>query len=485
MRHAVVTTADTLGSMWKRIRPLVLLVALAAGCGDDGHQPIDAGIDAPPDSSIDGGVDPRPVVAEIPATPNRDLDLLFVIDDSPSMLDKQANLVANFPAFINVLASLPGGLPNLHLGVVSTDLGTKGSEAPPLTTSVGQVGQGGCSMSGKAGNLLTSGAAVTGTFISDIKQGDGSRLRNYTGSLDAVFGQMARLGAGGCGFEQPLSAMKAALDNNPANAGFLRPSALLGVVFLTDEDDCSIRTPTMFAPESPSLGPLQSFRCTRFGVTCSVGGTTPDQMNQVGAKSGCTGSVGNQFMTDVAPFRTFLTSLKGDTRLIVTASIMGPTTPFATELRTPPGGGSPMSAISHSCTYNGAQGLEVADPPVRIQQFLDLFPNASASETICQQSLSGSLGVIGQLVSRGIGAPCIVVPLADVDPSTPGAQHDCVVEETSGSTVTPIAACGSPPCWRFETDPTTCTLGAHLKLVVDRTSAPDPASVTRMRCRVP
>ncbi len=483
MRHAVIAATDTLGPMCKRLPALVLLLALGA-CGDDGQQPLDASIDAPPDSSIDAGMDPRQVVAQIPATPNRDLDLLFVIDDSPSMLDKQANLVANFPTFINVLNSLPGGLPNLHLGVVSTDMGTRGSEAAPLTTNIGQIGNGGCGGSGKSGNLVTN-AAVNGTFIADIKQSDGSRLRNYTGTLETVFGQMARLGANGCGFEQPLSAMKAALDNNPANAGFLRPDALLGVVFLTDEDDCSIKTPAMFGPESPTLGPLQSFRCTRFGVRCTVGGTTPDAMNTVGAKSGCTGTTGGQFMTDVAPFRTFLTSLKGDTRLVVTAAITGPTTPFAVELRTPPGGGTGNPAVAHSCTYTGAQGLEVADPPARIQQFLDLFPDASASETICQQDLSGSLGVIGQLVSRGIGAPCIVVPLTDVDPNMPGAQYDCVVEETVGTVVTTIPACGTAPCWRFETDTTTCTQGAHLKLVVDRASPPDPASVTRMRCRVP
>ena len=39
------------------------------------------------------------------------------------MLDEQTNLKNNFPNFINVLNSIEGGLPNIHLGVVSTDLG--------------------------------------------------------------------------------------------------------------------------------------------------------------------------------------------------------------------------------------------------------------------------------------------------------------------------------------------------------------------------
>ena len=58
---------------------------------------------------------------DIPVTVNRDLDILFLIDDSPSMADKQNNLAANFPNFINVLNTIEGGLPNVHIGVVFTN----------------------------------------------------------------------------------------------------------------------------------------------------------------------------------------------------------------------------------------------------------------------------------------------------------------------------------------------------------------------------
>jgi hypothetical protein len=74
--------------------------------------------------------------------------------------------------------------------------------------------------------------------------------------------------------------VRAALDGNPANAGFLRPGATLGVIFLTDEDDCSVRSPTLFSPANAVLGPLESFRCTRFGVTCEDGGGTPDEIRE-------------------------------------------------------------------------------------------------------------------------------------------------------------------------------------------------------------
>jgi hypothetical protein len=70
-------------------------------------------------------------VLTLPAMPNRDLDLLFLIDNSPSMTDKQASLVANFPRMIDTIAMLPGGLPNLHIGVATSDMGTKGHAARP------------------------------------------------------------------------------------------------------------------------------------------------------------------------------------------------------------------------------------------------------------------------------------------------------------------------------------------------------------------
>src|SRR5512139_3843232 len=79
---------------------------------------------------------------DIPVTVNRNIDLLFVIDDSGSMADKQMNLATNFPNFVNVLNTIDGGLPDIHMGVVSSDMGTKGLDGAP-GPGVGTVGQGG------------------------------------------------------------------------------------------------------------------------------------------------------------------------------------------------------------------------------------------------------------------------------------------------------------------------------------------------------
>ncbi|MBA3456991.1 MAG: hypothetical protein H0T42_28135 [Deltaproteobacteria bacterium] len=90
------------------------------------------------------------------------------------------------------------------------------------------------------------------------------------------------------------------------------------------------------------------------------------------------------------------------------------------------------------------------------------------------------------LLSRALGSPCLGVTLKDVDPATPGPQHDCIVEDVNGATVTPIPECGTAAtCWRLVANPTVCTLADRLELVVTRASAPHPATVTRMRCLLP
>src|SRR5690606_21079623 len=125
---------------------------------------------------------------------------LFVIDDSPSMLDKQTNLRNNFPNFINVLNTIEGGLPDVHLGVVSSDLGTSAASGSP-GPGIGS-GPGSCSANGKNGNLQLGQATamVSGTFISDIRASDGTRTTNYAGTLSQAFSAMASIGASGCGF---------------------------------------------------------------------------------------------------------------------------------------------------------------------------------------------------------------------------------------------------------------------------------------------
>ncbi|HPH70662.1 MAG TPA: hypothetical protein PLF40_33150, partial [Kofleriaceae bacterium] len=151
-------------------------IALAA-CGGGGGG--GAGLDARLPADIE--------IKTLPAAMNRDLDILFVVDNSDSMQAAQTSLIANFQQFISVIKSVEGGLPNLHIGVATTDMGTRNG---------GSVG--GCVASGDNGGLKTGGLAFTGgvNYISDVADpATGARIINYgIETLHSAFGKTANVG---------------------------------------------------------------------------------------------------------------------------------------------------------------------------------------------------------------------------------------------------------------------------------------------------
>src|SRR5688500_4611074 len=86
-------------------------IALVA-CGDGGT------LGQQPDGGGDGGSDVRRPT-EWAFSPSRKLDILFLIDNSLSMQPMQEALAMNLGNFMMPLRNLPGGLPNLHIGVIS------------------------------------------------------------------------------------------------------------------------------------------------------------------------------------------------------------------------------------------------------------------------------------------------------------------------------------------------------------------------------
>jgi hypothetical protein len=148
---------------------------------------------------------------DFPVAINRDLDLLFVIDDSPTMADDQATLATNLPLFMTVLETIEGGLPNVHIGVVSTDGG-----------GALRVGDEACRPEGAP-------------YLVDVAERDGGRTVNYPGTLPEAFVCNAALGASDGEHRQHLRSMQGALEAD----GFVRDDAYLGIVIVTDGDDAS------------------------------------------------------------------------------------------------------------------------------------------------------------------------------------------------------------------------------------------------------
>lgn len=415
------------------------------------------------------------------AVPNRDLDILVVMDNSTSVLELQIAFREAFPQLLAILDTLDGGRPSLQLGITSTDLGTTGSLAPTSPgPSIGS-GPGSCSGLGDNGRLFT-GASFQGPFVQDIENSDGTRTTNYAGSLADAFGSATNLGSNGCGFEQPLRAIERALAN-PANVGFVRSSANFATIVMVDEDDCSVRDAELLSASATDLGPLQSFRCTSQGVECN------EDINVPGAKTGCRARRDSRYVDDPQVYVDFLRNLKPDPRMVAVAAIVGPPS-IEVELRAPPGGGTPISALKHSCSFSAPSApVAVADPGLRIDELVvNLHSPNSLVLSVCDSNQRPQHAAIGRSLKKLIGDPCIdTASLADGS-ADPGVQPSCTAYDETAGTRTELPACSvdaSRDCFDLVTDEAACPYVAdHLRVRVQRQAPPSADTWTYVRCAI-
>ncbi len=218
------------------------------------------------------------------------LDLLFVVDNSVSMADKQALLSTAVDELllriVNPRCVDPSGkaiaqpkapldpcpsgsqrelspVRDLHVGVISSSLGAHGGDVCDAATA-------------PAGSTTNDRAHLMGSIRTGLNSFDGNGFLawdpdgRYGGETDAaglvqnVVTHILAAGENGCGFEAPLEAMyRFLVDPEPwqsvsksngenqlvgtdqvvlaQRAAFLRPDSTVAVVLLSDENDCSIR----------------------------------------------------------------------------------------------------------------------------------------------------------------------------------------------------------------------------------------------------
>jgi hypothetical protein len=409
----------------------------------------------------------RSPVAVLAPAPNNKVDVLFMVDDSSGALDYQTDLKNAVPQFIDRLVTQPGGLASVHVGVVTSDLGTSAAgDALPAP------GVGTCAATGKNGVLQGAAALADDRYIDDELNPDGvTRHTNYDGMLSDALGQLVSVGQAGCGFEQHLEAVRRALQNDTENHGFLRPDANLAVVLVGDEDDCSVADTALFGQDLSTMGPLQSFRCTRFGVTCDDGGATPDEMNEVGPKTGCHSNEQSPYLIGVADYAAFLTSLKPDPLMITVGAIVGDPSSVSIELRAAPGSSTPIPALVHSCSYQVSGNTLVADPGIRDVELANMFDRHVVG-TICQNDLSKPLLEVARQINSMTGSSCLFRDIPE--------PHDCVASDDSGA----VEACtsdSSTDCYVIAADAAACPDGQHLRLDYRGT----PTSKLTLSCKLP
>ena len=476
------------------------LVAVGAGC-DPRALRYASGAGAAGTSGA-GGEGDRATYELVPA-PVRKLDIVFVVDTSQEMSSIQVKLAAQIPVFMNVLKMVPSGgsglvLPSLHAAVVSADTGAGAFDLP---------GQG-CPLRGGRGQFRTNGrTACPGAGLDPtqplhyLTAYDNERDKNYSGDIGKALSCLALLGEDGCFVSSPLEAVRWALDpmNPPAgHQGFLRSDALLAIIVVGRQDDCSLPdSSTLFDP-NPSydslaspLGPFTGFRCNEFGDWCTVGtASLPPSVVPTQVPVDCEASqLPSNRLTQISDEVAFLKGLKSDPTRVFVAAIAGPATPYVTTrvAHTEPTGVIEMiPALAPSCTANaGESGL----PAVRLQQWVQGFGNHGLVQTICAPTFAPAFTQVAQALSQ-LDLPQCLGAVRDANPATPEIDADCVVTDqvpsaTGGTASMPLPECAGAdtprPCWSVNAN-AACDHG--LGLFIDRAFDAPAGTTTTASCQI-
>ncbi len=406
----------------------------------------------------------------------RALDVLFVIDSSGSMAEEQAAIASSFASFRARLAQTEGGVPDLRVAVVSTDLGT------------GAWSIGGCTALGDAAQLLNRGCLDVGARWMEDREDPGCtgapedcRVRNFPGTPEEAFACLSALGTAGCGFEQPLEAMKRALDQNP---DLLRDGAALAVIFVGDEDDCSAigdtlfdTTPAQDSLDSP-LGPLASYRCFEHGVVCD-----PDAPRVPGIKEGCVPREDSAYVHPVARYVELLDGLVAAGRPVIVAAITGPTDVIEVIDSVP----DQRLELDRTCRSD----VGYAEPAVRLHAVAEAtggvtFPICNSGTDEAAAVMTEAAATIVARLRDALDGACLDGVVHDVDADRPGVQVDCVVIE--GADLAEIPACddtgGAAPCYRVARADACADTATGLAIFVERDATPAPGTKVSASCLV-
>jgi hypothetical protein len=175
------------------------------------------------DGDGDGDADPKldlPPGSE--TVPCSVVDLLFVIDNSNSMIAEQGNLIASFDGFIAGIQTYLDEANDYHIGLVTTDAYALNAD--------------GC---------RELGALVTDSAAGNCGPWTNGRFITLADDLAGAFTCAANVGGDGNGDEHQVEAALRAISPELAepgacNEGFLRDDALLVLVIITDEDDGAV-----------------------------------------------------------------------------------------------------------------------------------------------------------------------------------------------------------------------------------------------------
>jgi hypothetical protein len=408
---------------------------------------------------------------ELSLTINKDVDILFVVDNSGSMAEEQLALATGFDALVEVLER-PGAAVDYRIGITTTDDGnpwcgdTTPEEGALQLTSCRSRPEDFEPLDGEVDPVTHPCLEACPEEWTDIEilptaiQGsDELRPRDWIESSEGLtnlpeglsvtqaFQCFAPQGITGCGFESPLESMwktvvRSQTEDDPAY-GFIRPNAVLSIVHVTDEMDCSYDSDweSIFLPDGnrvfwsdPEAASPTSAVCWNAGVACE--GTSPYEDcravdldvdgNEVEAADADDLAVlrpvsryvdilqdSENSKQIVAPDQEVLVSVIGGVGADGVARFQDAIDPSIQQ----------AFGIGPGCEGEGGPAV----PPVRLQELAEAFQVGDDRNmfSICRDDYSPALAAIAEGIIEQLPPPCMPACVADTDPSTDEVDPSC------------------------------------------------------------
>ncbi|MEX1367576.1 MAG: vWA domain-containing protein [Nannocystaceae bacterium] len=410
----------------------------------------------------------------VPLSVNRDVDILFVIDNSRSMAQEQATLARNFGPLIERLTAVEA---NYRIAVTTTDAGhlhCSGNDGGNYKLR---------SCRRRAEDFRTTGgddyfdeacASVCaheeiGILPTSTFQDPTPRERPWIESINGVtnladevdpveaFQCFGPQGVTGCGFESPLEAMRLGLlqagDERSEEYGFMRPGAILAVVIVTDEADCSARygqvtdpwdvqdgSRALWSPTNAAEGRLTSEVCWFAGVQCEQ---SPDGTQECWAvdKAADGSEATNEAEAVLHPldrYTELLTQLEADKQKInpeqelLVAVLSGVPTTYDGGRIPYTQGVDEQFRLDHGIGAGCESANGKAAPPVRLAELADAFRTEETDVnlySVCKEDYSDAMSSIADAIGKQVRPPCVKTCVADTDPIAAGVQPECSLTE--------------------------------------------------------
>ena len=481
-----------------------------AGCGRaaPGHS-FDASANA-----VDASAN---VSFRVSVMPLRQLDMVFMIDNSAGMSPKVLKMSAQFPKLIAALKDPSDGtLPDLRIAIIDSDLGTGGAY------SSGSCGPKNGKIYGDLGRFQMIDATpcgVTDANATYLEYQDGQPV-NYTGDISTVFACLASgIGNLGCGDEHQLQAFEFALVakglGNEGQQNMLRPNALLALVFITDEDDCSAATndgmfgdlPELHSESASLRCATRAHRCNGRNLTDSPPGypTTASFSTPFSTCSARTDACSNAIdgapstdtsqPTDCSPLRSVkrmaeeIKSLKAypDDQVVVggifgwpisdqdmatatyeIAPIPNPNvadTAYPTVFDLWPVCYDPSHMPANGADFDASAAGWGAAPGLRLSAFVDEFGENGLKFSVCQSDFSTSMSQLGAKLAKQVQNRCLPASYSQYAGCT---AHYLIPNSTGDYTRQPdaILSCSASPatpaCYTLIPDAPPCATGEFL-----------------------